>query len=156
MTFVYLCLTRIAIQLYSVLCNDLYGKESKRRRVDICDLYNWFTLLYTWSKHNIVNQLYSNKNKIFLKIHIWAVDRKTPERHRKGLFWTEYCRYWASQAGWIYAYLSVFENQENKSTLTWTYWKSHSHFPPHIPYNKSQFLIHSRKGCQIKYKTLSY
>jgi len=24
-------------------------------------MYNWFTLLYTWNEHNIVNQLYSNK-----------------------------------------------------------------------------------------------
>ena len=28
-------------------------------------MYNWFTLLYTWNQHNIVNLLYSNKN--FLK-----------------------------------------------------------------------------------------
>ena len=25
-------------------------------------MYNWFTLLYTWNEHNIVNQLYFNKN----------------------------------------------------------------------------------------------
>ena len=25
-------------------------------------VYNWFTLLYTWNEHNIVDQLYSNKN----------------------------------------------------------------------------------------------
>ena len=25
-------------------------------------MYNWFTLLYIWNKHNIVNQLYFNKN----------------------------------------------------------------------------------------------
>lgn len=25
-------------------------------------MYHWFTLLYTWNQHNIVNQLYSNKN----------------------------------------------------------------------------------------------
>ena len=24
-------------------------------------MYNWITLLYTWNKHNIVNQLYPNK-----------------------------------------------------------------------------------------------
>lgn len=40
--------------------------------------------------------------------------------------------------------------------LILTYWKPHSHFPLLIPfnYNKSQFLIHSRKGCQIKHRTL--
>ena len=26
-------------------------------------MYNWFTLLYTWNKHNIVNELLSNKEK---------------------------------------------------------------------------------------------
>ena len=26
-------------------------------------MYNWTTLLYTWNKHNIVKQLYSNKRK---------------------------------------------------------------------------------------------
>ena len=25
-------------------------------------MYNWFTLLYSRNQHNIVNQLYSNKN----------------------------------------------------------------------------------------------
>ena len=25
-------------------------------------MYNWFTLLYTWNEHNIINQLYSNIN----------------------------------------------------------------------------------------------
>ena len=24
-------------------------------------MYNWFTFLYAWNQHNIVNQLYSNK-----------------------------------------------------------------------------------------------
>lgn len=32
--------------------------------MDVCDyMYNWFILLYTWNKHNIVIQLYSNKIK---------------------------------------------------------------------------------------------
>ena len=30
-------------------------------------MYNWITLLYTWNEHNTVNQLYSNKIKIFFK-----------------------------------------------------------------------------------------
>ena len=32
-------------------------------------MYNWWTLLYTWNYHNIVNQLYSNK-KEKLKIEL--------------------------------------------------------------------------------------
>ena len=24
-------------------------------------MYTWFTLLYTWSQHKIINQLYTNK-----------------------------------------------------------------------------------------------
>ena len=26
-------------------------------------MYTWFTLLYTWSQHKIINQLYTNKLK---------------------------------------------------------------------------------------------
>ena len=40
--------------------NDLYGNRIYKR-VDVY-MYNWFTLLYTWNQHNIVDQLYSNKN----------------------------------------------------------------------------------------------
>ena len=39
------------------------GKEPKKECVCIyiyIYIYIWFTLLYTWNKHNIVNQLYSN------------------------------------------------------------------------------------------------
>ena len=25
-------------------------------------MYNWFTLLYAWNLHDVVNQLYSDKN----------------------------------------------------------------------------------------------
>ena len=34
-------------------------------------MHNWFTLLYTWNYHHIVNQLYSNKNNFF-KLLIWC------------------------------------------------------------------------------------
>ena len=51
-------------ELHSVLCNGLYG-ERNWKRVGYMYMYNWFTLLYTWNRQNIVNQLYSNK--IFLK-----------------------------------------------------------------------------------------
>ena len=27
-------------------------------------MHNWFTLLYTWNQHNIVNQLYFNKKSV--------------------------------------------------------------------------------------------
>ena len=35
-------------------------KESKESGVMY--MYNWFTLLYAWNLHNVVNQLYSDKN----------------------------------------------------------------------------------------------
>ena len=33
----------------------------------IYNIYNWITLLYTWNKHNLVDQLYSYKSKMFFK-----------------------------------------------------------------------------------------
>ena len=46
------------------------GKEPKKSG-DMY-MYNWFTLLYTWNWHNIVNQLYSNKN--FLKNELYTLN----------------------------------------------------------------------------------
>ena len=43
-----------------MLYNDLYGKRILKS--EYMYMYNWYTLLYTWYQHNIVNQLYSNKN----------------------------------------------------------------------------------------------
>ena len=39
--------------------------KSQTRLSDWTDMYNWFTLLYTWNEHSTVNQLYFNK---FLKL----------------------------------------------------------------------------------------
>ena len=30
-------------------------------------MYNWITLLYTWDKYNIVNQLYCSTKNFFFK-----------------------------------------------------------------------------------------
>ena len=38
-------------------------------------MYHWFTLLYTWGKHNIVNQLHSNK-KILNNINVCVLLKK--------------------------------------------------------------------------------
>ena len=132
------------------------GKESKRKRVDICDMYNWFTLLYTWSKHNIVNQLYSNRKKLFTRYiyELWK-GRHQKDRERGYLGLTTVGTESIRQAEFMPICQCLRIRKINLS-LTCTYWKSHTHFPPHIPYNKSQFLIHSRKGCQTKCKTLSY
>ena len=37
----------------------------KKKKTGYRYMYDWFTLLYTWNEHSVVNQLYSNKN--FLK-----------------------------------------------------------------------------------------
>ena len=36
--------------------------EKDLKKSGYMHMYNWFTLLYTLNWHNIVNQLYSNKN----------------------------------------------------------------------------------------------
>ena len=33
---------------------------------------NWFKLLYTWHRLNIVNQLYSNKNFLKIDVYHWC------------------------------------------------------------------------------------
>ena len=50
------------IELYSVLCSDLNGKEMQTRG-DICIRIADFTLLYNRNQHSTVKQLYSNKSK---------------------------------------------------------------------------------------------
>ena len=48
-------------ELYSVLCSDVTGKEIQKKRGYMC-VYSWSTLLYSRNRHNIVKQLYTNKN----------------------------------------------------------------------------------------------
>ena len=44
------------MELYSILCNNLYEKRIWKSIY----IYNWISLLYTWNLHNIVNQLHFN------------------------------------------------------------------------------------------------
>ena len=37
-------------------------------------MYNWFTLLYSWNEHNILNQQYSSKIFWIIKIKTKAND----------------------------------------------------------------------------------
>ena len=39
-------------------------------------MYNWFTLLYTWNDHNIINQLYSNRKFKNFKVILTVQKRK--------------------------------------------------------------------------------
>ena len=50
------------IELNSVFCGDLNGKEMQTRG-DICVHIADFTLLYNRYQHSTVKQLYSNKSK---------------------------------------------------------------------------------------------
>ena len=67
------------------------GKESKKEWICVY-MYNWFTLLYTWNWHNIVNQLYSNKNfkkrkqlrQIYIRFSI-LVNKNQYSQRRKGI-----------------------------------------------------------------------
>ena len=47
-------------ELYPISHDNLYG-ERIWKRMDVCIMYNWITLLYTRNYHNIVNRLYLNK-----------------------------------------------------------------------------------------------
>ena len=51
-------------ELYSILCNGLYGKIMFIKCLYMCK-YNRFILLFSWNQQNIVNQLQCNK--YFLK-----------------------------------------------------------------------------------------
>ena len=45
--------------------------------MDINNMYNWITLLYTWNLHNIVNQLYANKINLEKKVdRVYATREK--------------------------------------------------------------------------------
>ena len=50
--------TKLENQVVHVMTSK--GKGSKKEWICVC-VYNWFTLLYSRNKHNIVNQLYSNQ-----------------------------------------------------------------------------------------------
>ena len=43
-------------KIYSIVCN--MGKKN-----GYIYMYDWFTLLYTWNKYDIISQLYSNKKR---------------------------------------------------------------------------------------------
>ena len=45
-------------------------------------MFNWFTLLYTWNYHNMVRQLYSNKES-FLRAYYKAAPRGATARRWK-------------------------------------------------------------------------
>ena len=46
-------------------------------------MHNWFTLLYTWNQHNIVNQLYFNKKSVLNKINYSLKKLENTQDHMK-------------------------------------------------------------------------
>ena len=51
-------------------------KKSKKKKPhnEYMYMYNWFTLLYSWNEHNILNQQYSSKSFWIIKIKTKAND----------------------------------------------------------------------------------
>ena len=48
------------MELHSMICGDLNGKEIKKKKNGYMYVYNWLTLFYSRKSHNIVKQLYFN------------------------------------------------------------------------------------------------
>ena len=44
----------------------------------------WIFLLYTWNYHNIINQLYSNKNKLYTFLKVWLTGCFLMEQGEQG------------------------------------------------------------------------
>ena len=89
---------------FLILCNDLYGKESKKEWIYAYVWISWFTLLNSRNWH-IINQLFSS---VQLLSHIW-------------LFATP----------WTAAHQASLHHQLQKPTQTHVHWVSDAIQPSH-------------------------
>ena len=136
------------------------GKESEKNRyIFMC---NWITLLYTWNEHNIINQLYFNKNKNE-KSWKWKSKNKTKRQEinaHKDVEKSKPCSYtvvgnvnWCNTMEnsmefpreiknrttiWSSNSTSGYLSQGNKITISNSYLYSHNHCS----------IIHNTQGMQ--------